>query len=167
MNITIHVDEITLDTLVAKTVAFDEDGDAYETGEKTVGHLVAEQLVERLVKDSSWPSLREQVMQIRAEVIRERVTPLVDAALTRPLRKTNSYGEPVGPETTLSELIVADAQKWLSAPADRHRSDAGTLLDKAIRTEVQRAVAETVTLVVRETAEQAVAEVVAAAKAQV
>lgn len=167
MNITIHVDELTLDTLVAKTIAYDEDGDAYETGEKTVGHLVAEQIVDRLVRDNSWPGLREQATQIRAEEIRAQVAPAIEAALARPTRRTNAYGEPVGAETTLSELISDEARKVLTEPADRYRSEKGSVLQNAIRTEVKKAFDAEIAAAVKQAREDVIAEFRATAQEQI
>lgn len=167
MNITVTVDELTLDTIVAKTVAYDEDGDAYETGEKTVGHLVAEQIVDRLVKDDQWPRLREQVLTIRAEEIRTQVAPAIETALTKPIRKTNGYGEHTGAETTLSELIADEARKQLTEPVDRYRSEKGSLLQNAIRAEVKKAFEAEIAAAVRKAREDVIAEFRATAQEQI
>ncbi len=140
MNIEIKVDDITLDTVVGQVVGFDEDGDTYETGQRhTVADLVAAQIVERLVKDEQYPSLRDLVMQVRKEEIRAAVRPSIDEALARPIYKTNTYGERTGTETTLAELIADEARKQLSEPVDRYSHGKGTVLQQAIRTEVQAA----------------------------
>ncbi|MET8081848.1 hypothetical protein [Streptomyces sp. NPDC005303] len=139
MNIEIKVDDITLSTVVADVVAFDEDGDAYTEGSKTVADLVATQIVERLVKDNQWPSLREQVMEIRKEEIRAAVRPSIDEALARPIYKTNGYGERTGQETTLAEIITDEARKQLAEPVDRYRTEKGTVLQQAVRAEVKKA----------------------------
>lgn len=139
MHIEIKVDDITLSTVVADVVSFDEDGDTYTEGSKTVADLVAEQIVARLVKDDQWPRLREQVMEIRKEEIRTMVRPSIDEALTRPIYKTNGYGERTGQETTLAEIITDEARKQLAEPVDRYRSEKGTVLQQAVRAEVKRA----------------------------
>ncbi|MFI6485233.1 hypothetical protein ACIBH1_45495 [Nonomuraea sp. NPDC050663] len=140
MNITISVDEISLATVVADTIAYDEEGDAIISGEKTVADLVAAQIVERLTRDDHWPRMREQVMEIRKEQIREALRPTIDTALNRPIFKTNGYGERIGQETTLSELISDEARAWLTAPANQYRREDGTLLEQAIRAEVKHVV---------------------------
>lgn len=139
MNITIQVDEITLDTVVAEVVDFDEDGDAVETGQTTVADMVAKQIVERLVKSDRYPGLRDQVTQIRNEEIRAAVRPAINEAITRPIRKTNHYGEVTGGETTLSELIVEEARKQLKENVDRYDSKKGTVLSQTIAAEVRKA----------------------------
>jgi len=139
VNIEIKVDDITLSTVVADVVAFDEDGDPYTEGGRTVADLVAEQIVTRLVKDDQWPSLREHVMNIRKEEIRAAVRPSIDEALTRPIYKTNGYGERTGQETTLAELIADEARKQLAVLVDRERTEKGTVLQQAVRTEVKKA----------------------------
>lgn len=140
MNITIQVDAITLATVVADVMDYDEDGELISSGkERTVAELVAEQIVDRLVKDNQWPSLREHVTNIRKEEIRAAVRPSIDEALTRPIYKTNGYGERTGAETTLAELIADEARKQLAEPVDRYRSEKGTVLQQAVRTEVKKA----------------------------
>ena len=139
MNIEIKVDDITLNTVVADVVAYDEDGDPYTEGSKTVADLVAEQIVARLVKDDQWPSLREHVTNIRKEEIRAAVRPSIDEALARPIYKTNGYGERTGAETTLAEIIADEARKQLAEPVDRYRTEKGTVLQQAVRAEVKKA----------------------------
>lgn len=142
MNITVNVDEVTLDTVVAKVFGYDEDGDTYETGERTIAELVVEKLVAKLVADDRYPRLRDQVAEIRKEEIRKAVRPTIEEALARPIYKTNGYGERTGGETTLFELIAEEARKAITEPIDRYGRDKGTFLSNAVREEVQRAFKE-------------------------
>ena len=159
MNITVKVDEISLDTAVAEVFAYDEDGDAYARGERTVGDLVAGQIVDRLVRgaNTGWPGLVAKVTEIRNEVIRETVRPQIEEAVAAPFRKTNSYGEPVGEPTTLRQLIVDEARKAVNEPADRYSSS--TFLQQAVRAEVQKALAKEIADAVKQAREQVAAEV--------
>ncbi|MFD9369621.1 hypothetical protein ACFWA6_18280 [Streptomyces sp. NPDC060020] len=139
MNIEINVADITLATVVAAGFRYDGDGEEYPA-EQTVGDLVAAQIVERLVQDDRWPSLRDRVTQIRNEEIRAAVRPAIDEALARPIHKTNGYGERVGTETkTLAEVIADEARRQLTEPADRYRSEKGSILQQTVRDEVKRA----------------------------
>jgi hypothetical protein len=166
MNITVTVDEVTLSTVVAEAVGYDEDGDLVVQGDKTVAHLVAEQIVERLTRDDRWPTLREQVTELRKDEIRAAVRPAIDEALNRPIFKTNQYGERTSSETTLSELISDETRKSLTEPANRYQSSDGTVLQHAIRAEVKRVVAEQIGETVQKLAAEAVAELTAAAKGE-
>ncbi|MFD6531551.1 hypothetical protein [Streptomyces sp. NPDC060184] len=140
MNIEVQVDEITLSTIVGEIVSFDEDGEPYsDGGGKTVADLVAERIVTKLVQDERWPSLRDRITQIRDEEIRAAVRPAIDEAINRPIKKTNHYGEATGQETTLSEVIVEEARKIMTQPADRYRSEQGTVLQQTVRAEVKNA----------------------------
>lgn len=138
MNITIQVDDITLSTVVADVVSFDEDGDTYTEGSKTVADLVAAQIVERVVRDDRYPRLRDKVTEVRDEEIRAAVKPAIEEAVNRPIKKTNGYGEATGQETTLSEVIVDEARKYMKEPADKYRREAGTVLQSLVRAEVER-----------------------------
>jgi hypothetical protein len=140
VNIEIKVDDVTLSTVVADVVDFDEDGDLVSSGkEKTVADLVAEQIVARLVRDDRYPRLRDKVTEIRDEEIRAAIRPAIVEAVTRPIKRTNGYGEPTGQETTLSEVIVDEARKFMKEPADKYRREDGTVLQKLVRDEVHRA----------------------------
>jgi hypothetical protein len=140
MNITIKVDDVTLDTVVADVVGYDEDGDLIERGGKTVAHMVAEQITARLVKGDRWSKMADKVSEVRTEEIRAAVRPLIEEAISGPVRQTNSYGEPVGQETTLRALILEEVRKLMKEPADRYGRDSGTLLSKTIADEVQKAI---------------------------
>ncbi|EFE65844.1 predicted protein [Streptomyces viridosporus ATCC 14672] len=168
MNIEIKVDDITLSTIVADVVSFDEDGDTYTEGGKTVADLVAEQIVARLVKDDQWPYLREKVMDIRNEEIRAAVRPSIDEALARPIYKTNSYGERInGAETTLAEIIADEARKQLSEPADRYHRENGSILQQAVRAEVKRAFESEIADAVKQARDMVAAELGDTVSAQI
>lgn len=140
MNIEIKVDDITLSTVIAEVVDYDDDGDLVSSGkEKTVADLVADRIVDRLVRDDRYPRLKDRVTEIRDEEIRAAIRPAIEQAVTRPIRKTNSWGEPSGQETTLSEVIVDEARKFMKEPADKYRREEGTVLQKLVRDEVHKA----------------------------
>jgi len=160
VNITVTVDEITLSTVIADIVEYDEDGDANTVGTKTVADLVAARIVERLVVDADrWPSLRERVTQIRDEEIRARVVPSIEAALGRPIVKTNSYGERTGAETTLSEMIMDKAMDQLTAPVDKYNRDRGTLVSQLIATEVKKAFEGEIAAAIKQAREAVVSQI--------
>lgn len=158
MNITVQVDDISLATTVAEIVAFDEDGNPYPSGERTVADLVADQIMARLLKDSGWRTLAEQVQAIREEEIRAAVRPQIEEALQRPIRKTNIYGEPTGAETTLTEVIVEEARKALNAPTDSY-GRRETFLEKTVAAEVKKALSAEITDAVKKAREQVAAEI--------
>lgn len=139
MNIEIKVDDITLSTVVAEVMDYDEDGDLVPSGkERTVAELVAAQIVEQVVRDDRYPRLRDQVTAIRDEEIRAAIRPAIEQAVNRPIKKTNGYGEATGQETTLSEVIVDEARKYMKEPADKYRREAATVLQSLVRAEVDR-----------------------------
>jgi hypothetical protein len=152
MNITVKVDDVALDTIVAEVFGYDDEGETYQLGNKTLADLVAGQITDRLVKDPGWAKLAAKVTGIRDEVIRERVTPAVEEALHGPICKTNHYGEPVhGQTTTLRELIAEEAARALTAPVNRDSyRDNITLIQKTVRDEVQKAFAEEIAAAVKQ-----------------
>jgi hypothetical protein len=140
-EITINVGEITLDTVVSEryTQTGEED---YDAGPVTLAELVAEIIADRAIKEGlkdGYQSLVSRVADIRDQVIREKVEPIVDDALTKPFRRTNTYGDPTGKETNLKEIIIDDVGKQLSTGAGvPHRSyDSEPPLKKFIRNEIE------------------------------
>lgn len=122
MKIEVKIDEVTLNTVVGEIVRYDDEGDAYADGEVTVADKVAAILAAEAIKSPSWEPLRDRVANIRNEMIREAVRPLIREALERPIRRTNAYGERVGSETTLSEIIMDEAKKVFTEVKDSYTS---------------------------------------------
>jgi hypothetical protein len=122
MNIEIKIDQITLDTIVGEVVTYDDEGDIEVRGHATVADKVAAIVAKEAMKSPYWASLTERVTNIRNEMIREAVKPLIREALERPIRRTNSYGERVGAETTLSEIIMDEAKKIFTEVKDSYTS---------------------------------------------
>lgn len=136
MNITVKVDDVTLDTAV--TEALDDHENV--VGRCTIGDLVAQQIVAKLVKDDRWRSLRDEVTQIRTEMIREAIRPMVEEAVSQPFQKTTLYGEAHGQPVTMREIIIDEARKMLTRPADSYGGrESETVIKKIVREEVQRA----------------------------
>ena len=145
MNITVKIDEVSLTTTVEQAMAYDDESGPYVAGERTVGHLVAEMIVDRLVQDRDrWHELRSTVTEIKREVIREAVLPQVEQAISAPIQKTSAYGDPIGEPVTLREVIVDEARKLVNTPTDRYDSHSGTLLSKIVAEQVREAFANEV-----------------------
>jgi hypothetical protein len=156
MNITVKIDEISLSTVVDEVLVYEADDDDFgrepagTVNTRTVGHLVAEMIMDRIVKDDRYPSLVKRVTAIRNEEIREAVRPAIEEAVNGPVRQTNSYGEPTGATTTLRELIAAEASKFINSPVDAYNRDRGTHLSKLVREQVQEAFAAEVKAAVQQ-----------------
>jgi hypothetical protein len=131
MNITVNVDEVDLNTVIRE---YGEDGPV------TLADLVASQIHAKLMQGGkAYDGIRERVNSIRDEEIREAVKPQIAEALSRPMRQSNLYGEPTGPETTLSALIATEARKLVTKPTDSYSRDNGTYLSQVIAAEVEKA----------------------------
>lgn len=135
MEITVNTDGIDLNTVIERG----RDGTPI-----TLADIVAEQLVERAVRDTNddyYRGLAARVRELREDEIRKAVRPAIDKALAEPLRQTNGYGEPKGPELTLIELIVEVARDVMAEPVKDsygRRSGDRTLLQETIRTEAEK-----------------------------
>jgi len=159
MNITVNVDEVTLATVVDEVAGFNDDGDYVRHQPQTVADLVAARIVERLVKDDQYPHLRDQVIQVREELIRAALAPVIEEALTVPFRKTSTYGEPAGEPVTLRTVIAAEAQRMLT----HYESDYGqrklTVMQALVRKEVEAALAKEIRDAVAQAREQVSGEI--------
>jgi hypothetical protein len=62
---------------------------------------------------------------------------LIAATLDKPLRRTNSWGEPVGQETTVREHIQASITQWLTSRSVDYAGRGENNLDALIRRHVQ------------------------------
>lgn len=141
---------LDLEAHLARHIGYDENGEPVQgptTIEDIVLGLVADKLVERVVNHGNvqgrpyWEDIRSRVKSVKDEVIRERVAPLVEQAMTEPIQRTDDFGVPRGEPTTLRAEILKTAQSWLSSPdpsysADRVRK---SRVQKLIADEVDRA----------------------------
>lgn len=139
MNIDIKIDELTVDTVIAKVFEYDEEGDI--TGEQGVklGDAIRDRLFKAVKDGNGWSDvLTQRIKAIRDEEIRVACRDEIQAALTTPIKQTNSFGESTGAPTTLREMILAEAKKALGRSGSRYDSDK-TLIEKVISVEVQKA----------------------------
>lgn len=105
----------------------------------TLGDLVAERLVEKLSHDESYPTLREMVQRVRADILREKLEPIVEEAIQGQLQLTNEFGEPRGPKVTLRQYIVDEAKKILTKARRSARGNHETLLEEIVNGKVKAA----------------------------
>lgn len=112
--------KVTLDLdryLIDKGIRYDQDGEPIggesRTMEDLILDLAAQQVVAGLDRDLR-RELGQRVRDIRDEVIREAIAPIIEESLSGQIVRTNAYGEPTGHTTTLREIIAADAKKALT-----------------------------------------------------
>lgn len=134
--------------------------DDYATEPTVLGDAIIEaaarQLVEKLATDKDrWRSWQTTVHERMLAAIDARIEPILDEAFTRPIPRTNAFGERVGSgnDTTLTELVVSEAHAMLRRTNNRGHDQ--TPLDKALAQASRAAV------------EGELAEAIAAAKAEV
>jgi hypothetical protein len=147
MNINITVDGlegVDLSTVIGDEIAYYDP----ETGEtehrpRTLGDLVAEKLADKIYAGLDYERRNELTKTASAErvkLIRERLVPQVEAALSGEIQKTNNYGEPNGQTTTMRELVIAEITRVINAKGDRHYSDSEKpLITRVVSSEVNRA----------------------------
>jgi hypothetical protein len=159
INITVEgVDQVDLATPIETRSRYDEDGDR-ETYEVTIGHLIADRVTAGLKKDDSWGGIKKRFLDIRDEEIRKAVEPIVTEAISGPIQKTNTYGEPTGGTTSIRELIMAEASKLLTKSADSYNRSSETMLAKFVREQIAAAFTKELAAVVAEEKAKVVAAV--------
>lgn len=130
----------------------------------TIADLVAERLADRLVAENTgyYNTLHQRVDRRINELISDRVAPMIDEAMTKPIRKTNAYGEPIsGTETTMRELIVDAARKWFEQPdsTDGYGGRKGTKAQRLIAEAVGATLSKELSEVIKAEREKVVAAV--------
>jgi hypothetical protein len=160
INVTVDgLDRIDLTTVIAQRVRYDEDGERDVTSDVTLGERVAALVAAKLTKDDEYPGLRKRYLDIRTEVIREMVTPIVAEAISGPIQKTNVYGEPTGATTSIRELIIAEASALLTKSADHYGRGSETVLQKFVREQIAATFTKELAAVVAKEKEKVVAAV--------
>lgn len=138
VNVHVTVDQVTLDTIVGSEWFHGNEENYSEP--VTLADRVA-RLILNEVKNSHldrWNALLQRVTEIRDEEIRKAIAPRIEKALTRPIKRTNRFGEETGEEPiTLSDLIMDEMHKALTAKRDRFEDHSP--VHKMIRDEVAKA----------------------------
>jgi hypothetical protein len=130
LNITIS--DLSLDTII---------GQDYDGGPLTLADALVVEACKQLAHLSDYRSVQERIRELRTEVIRERVTAEVEAALTAETTPTNEFGEPSAPPTTLRALIAKMAKEAI-APRKANSYGEKTAIEKVVKDEVDRAIAK-------------------------
>lgn len=134
-----------------------EEPPAYEpvTLLEAIVDRAAHQLVQKIIRGSfEWhDSLRDYVYDVREQMVRDAIGPMVQAALDEPLQRTNSWGDPIGDprtiRTVVADTVVAEAKEALGVGKARHARQPTVL---------ERLVAETVPAVLTKELAAEVAE---------
>jgi hypothetical protein len=157
MKLTIDLDETGYPT----TWSGDPDDDGQYTG--TIQHAIVAEAARQYrqhIGNEIVSDIRREIKAAREEAIREAMTPIVAEAMAAPIRKTNHYGEPTGPETTLRELVIEEVKKFLSEPTgDAYARDRKSLAQKLVAEEVNRVVSAELKAAINEAKVEAVAVV--------
>lgn len=135
MEITVNVESIDLSDYI--DTHLDEDGGRVPGG--TLADLVIRQLVDKAMRAGTWKGVIERVQAVREDEIRAQLAPVIAEAIAKPIKRTNGYGEATGAETTLREVIVDEARKWMNTKSDDRYGQTGSVtnLQKMIRVAVE------------------------------
>lgn len=156
MNINVDVSDVNLASVV-------HEGDDYRS-RQTLGDVVADRMVENLLRQSDYQPLRQRVLDIQNEEIRAQLAPIIAEAIAAPVQKTTHYGDPVGEPKPLREIVIEEAKAWMSAAADPRS------YDRTKPTKAQKLVADAVDASMRKELAAAIAaekeKVVAAVRAK-
>ena len=144
INVTVDgLDGVDLSTVIGEQVTqYDEDGDAIPGDQLTLGDLVAQKLAEKIYGSLDYADRRDLIRVAtdeRISLVRERLAPQVEEALSGEIQKTNNYGEPTGQVTTMRELVIAEITRVVNAKGDRYHSSENTpLINRVVTAEVNR-----------------------------
>lgn len=136
---------ITIELDFDKLAPYLEDVEGEPLGPGSVESLIVELAARRLLSNcvdmerSQYSEVYRRIASIRDETIAELVRPQIEEALERSFTRTNSFGEPTGETTTLREVIVEEAKRWLTKPGDGFSRRGETNVQHLINQEVDRA----------------------------
>lgn len=105
--------KVTVEDIDLKVVIGDRWDDEGERVNATLGDRIAEEIVNRIMRDAGWRDFVQHVQDIRDEEIRTSARAEIAAAITKPFKKTNPFGEETGETTTLRESIAKQAREVL------------------------------------------------------
>ena len=124
VNVTIDLDKV----LARRTrgLAYYGDGEPYETEEvqeTTIEDLVLDGVVAQLVKEITsdrdfHSGAKSRISNIRDEILRDLLTPILTAAIEAAVQPTNTMGEGVCEPVTLSDIILQRGKGWLEEHVD-------------------------------------------------
>jgi hypothetical protein len=143
MKILVTVSDVDLGAEVEQTYRQTGEED-YTPVPVTLADLVAERIAEDVRKDDRYDRLRERVLKIRDEQIREQVAPLVAAALAAPIQRTNEYGTPQGPAVTMTELITTQVHRYLTNTGYDRETPVQKLVKEAVGRQFQAELGEVI-----------------------
>jgi hypothetical protein len=158
LNITVNVTDVDLDSILEPGI--ESDGETHGhmepvTLREAVIQRVAGDVLTRMAHEDRAAILR-RISEIRAEVIRELVTPILEEAVASGVQRTNTFGEPTGPVKPLRDIVLEEARAALTK---REYHDRPTFVEKVVREEVQRTIREELQAEIKAEAEKAKAAI--------
>lgn len=140
INVTVSdLEAIDLNTVIGEDVSYyNPETEETEYRPRTLGDVLIERMVSNAVKDTDIYRgiLRKRVHELRDEMIRAQIEPMIAAAMTGPIHLTNSYGEPTGKATTMRELIQEQVTRFITPGTGSFREPSA--FQKLLAQEVNR-----------------------------
>lgn len=144
---------------------YTHDGEPSAEPMKVIDAIVQEaarQVVDRTIDYDFKREIQKAVNRNLDTEIFARLQPLLDKAFNRQFQQTNEFGEPIGDNKTLSEIIAAKADKELKLNSRERGVGYGateSMLTKLIRDEVEHRLRTELTAVVAEAKKEVIAAV--------
>ena len=138
INVTVDgLEAVDLSTELGQEIELvDSETGEYVTHGRTLGDHVVERLVAQVARDPEYQALRRRVAQVRTEMIREALAPMLVHALNGPVQRTDGFGQATGEPTTLREMIVAEFRDAIKMKDGFGRTRTDSPIVKLIRDEI-------------------------------
>lgn len=133
----IHI-EFDLDYTGHRQVNADGDYAPSETVEEAIIRCAGEAAWNAVSNKSDNWSKAVKVSEIRAELIRERLIPIVEEAISQSIQQTDNFGSPRGEPITIAEYVTKLTTEYLTKETDYRTKE--TVVKKLIREQVERTV---------------------------
>lgn len=126
---------------------YDEEGEPFSGGPIMLRDLVVEEIARQMIDrhQSEW-QIAQRIIELRDQMIAERLAPILDEVMARPIQPTDRFGHPTGEPTTMHALVAEAGREWLATKVDSQgrpdngygaKSRAELLMAKAVGTHVE------------------------------
>lgn len=128
--------EKLLDQVGWKSYGYDSDGEPYDSTRPANLRAGLATEVARILAGHLRDEMKSVVREAVTEAARDQVAGIISEVITIGFRKTNAYGEPIGPEITVREMVVEQVKVQLERRVNNRGNKADTY-DRDARTYIQ------------------------------
>lgn len=160
IKIDVTVEDLDLTSVIATKARYDEDDETYVEAGVTLGEMVVRKLIAQTAQTAEYTSLKERIVRVRDEEIRDIIRPLIVEGIEASFQPTNVYGEPKGDPITMRTVVVDQVKDVLRSVKDHNSYDRREpLVRQLVREMVEKELRKTLSEVIDDERKKVVAAV--------